>query len=133
MAESPEHCRLVGCIVDWVRTRHVNNAGLCMLADSAGANAGRNPWRVGGFIPDVMVRTVPESFVLIGEAKCVGDLDTRHSRRQLAAFLEFLMWQERPQLVLATPLVVGATARSIVRKLQRELMATKVDVFFLHA
>ena len=131
MGESEHHAALVERIVDHVRKCHGENLGLSVLVDSRTVTPQRRPGRIGGFTPDVLVRTVPASFVIIGEAKTFTDFFATRTANQLAAFISFLKMHERPQLVVATPLAASGAARTLVRRLKNKLGATHVAVEFL--
>jgi hypothetical protein len=131
MGESDAHTQLVLAILRWIDGRFGAHRGLCVLADLPARQAGDRPWRLGAFVPDVVARTSPPSFTLVGEAKLPADLATARSRLQLASFVEYLTLMEQPLLVVATPPIVAATARTIVRRIQRELRAEKVETHFI--
>jgi hypothetical protein len=130
--ESIQHAHLVQRIIDWVMERHGADPGLCVFRDTADAPLGTKPRAISGYVPDVLARTVPASFVLVGEAKWYGDLDTRRSQAQLRAFLEYLALQPEPKLVLATPWGLAGTARLTVRHAAKAVRAGHVSVEFLH-
>ena len=131
MGESDAHTRLVLSILRWVDSRFGAHRGICVLADLPARDAGARPWRLGAFVPDVIARTCPASFTLVGEAKLSADLATPRSRLQLTAFVEYLTLMEQPLLVVATPPIVAASARTIIRRIQRELGAEKVETHFI--
>jgi hypothetical protein len=113
--------------------RYGNDPGLCIFRDAPDASPGNKPPSIGGYIPDVLVRTVPASFVMVGEAKWYRDLETRRSQFQLRAFLQYLALQPCPRLVLATPWGLAGRARAIVRQATRAVRAEHVAVAFLHS
>src|SRR5687768_10337274 len=131
MGESEHHAALVDRIAGYVRKCHEGNAGLSVLIDSRTVPAERRPGRISGFTPDVLVRTVPASFVIIGEAKSFSDFFTPRTAVQLAAFVTYLRMQQHPQLVIATPLAASAAARVLIRRLKTQLHAPNVGVEFL--
>jgi hypothetical protein len=83
-------------------------------------------------VPDVLARTVPASFVTVGEAKWYHDLESQRCARQLRAFLEYLSLQAQPELVLATPWVLAGRARAIAHRAARATGTEHVPVVFLH-
>lgn len=131
MPESAQHARLVDRIVRWVVEHHGAHPGLCIFRDGPEADPGNKPFPVGGFVPDVVARTVPSSFLIIGEAKWYRDLETRRSRRQLHAYLEHLALQPDPRLVIAIPWPLAGTARSIVRNAKLAVRAERVESIIL--
>lgn len=129
--ESVRHADLVREIVGWIKSRHGANRGLSLVYDSLEAPIGRRPWPVGGFVPDVMAQTFPTSFFLIGEAKSSADLSTPHTRHQLEAFIRHLAIYNQSQLVVATPLLVVGSAKSLLKQIRIKCDATHVDLVFL--
>lgn len=131
MGESRHHAELVAKIIVWAQDRHAECDGMCILLDSAGSPPEKRPRPIGGYVPDVSIQTVPASFVIIGEAKTLNDLTTRHTRAQLHAYLEYLTMQADPLLVLATPWVGLGLARGLLRQLKRSAKAEDVPTHFL--
>jgi len=74
-------------------------------------------------MPDVYATDVPTTMTLIGEAKTAADLDTRHSRAQIAAFLQYLAHTPGGLFILAVPVSVKPRARWVLRELCRPLGA----------
>ena len=132
MGESTQHAMLVTEIVKWITTKHGEHNALSILVDSNTVPPDRRPRQIGGFTPDVTARTLPSSFVIIGEAKSFADFFVPHTAKQLTVFLEYLQYQECPTLVMATPLAATAAARSLVRRLQQKL-GTRIPAVFLVA
>lgn len=123
---------MVQAIASWVGTRYGDDPGLCIFLDAADTPPGCKPPPISGYIPDVLARTVPASFVIIGEAKWYRDLETRRSQAQLRAYLNYLALQRDAQLVLATPWVLAGRARAIARQAARATGTEHVPVIFLH-
>ncbi len=131
MPESHVHTALVSLLLRFVKERHGSNLGLCVYCDEAAAQRGDKPRPINGFVPDILVVTVPASFTIIGEAKRHRDLDTPHSRSQLRAFLRFLRYSPEPHLMLAVPVAAHASAFGLIQRLQWDEAATNVDVEIL--
>jgi hypothetical protein len=123
---------MVAGIVNWVRHRYGEDPGLCVFRDAPDAPLGSRPPPIAGFIPDVLARTVPASFVTVGEAKWYRDLESQRSTRQLRAFLEYLSLQVQPELVLATPWSLAGRARAVAHRAARTTGTAHVPVVFLH-
>ena len=132
MGESIHHADLVEGMVKWVRVQHSANTGLSLLVDSVTTLPGRRPPRIGGFTPDLFVRTVPSSFVIVGEAKTYADFLERRPATQITAFLIYLRSQAAPTFVMATPLAIAGAARTLVKRLQRETDSRNVKTVFIH-
>ena len=131
MSESIKHQLLVKQILAWINQEHGQNDGLSVLCDSGDVIAGRKPWIIGGFVPDIIAQTVPRSFYLIGEAKTASDLGTPHSMKQFAAYLDHLSCQEEGILVISTPFVAMAMARRMVKQVSKQTGAHHVTTKFL--
>src|SRR6266542_6543237 len=128
MPESHVHTALVSLLLRFVKERHGSNLGLCVYCDEAAAQRGDKPRPINGFVPDILVVTVPASFTIIGEAKRHRDLDTPHSRSQLRAFLRFLRYTPDPHLMLAVPVAAHAAAYALMQSLQWVEGAANVEI-----
>lgn len=125
MSDSPQHLALVNSILALVR-KDFPPTKFVVLSDLPGSID--KPPRINGFVPDVFAEDAPHTAVVIGEAKTVQDLQTAHSRLQIAAFLRFLAAQQNGVFVLAVPWTAKATARKIVELELRELEPQHVRV-----
>lgn len=125
MAESLVHLHLVGRIVSYVRAEY-QAYQLAVFHDLPNLLGAEKPPRIGGFVPDVFAIDAPPSITILGEAKTVEDLETEHSREQLAAFLTFLRLQPSGILVVAVPWQAQARAKNLVAQLQRQLQCAGV-------
>ena len=121
MPESARHARLVEALVAHVEDRLGELSEILVREDVIRPRRGERPPRVSGFTPDVYATDVPTTITLIGEAKTPADLDTKHSRAQIAAFLKYLAHTPGGRFVLAVPITVKPRARWILRELSRPL------------
>ena len=121
MPESARHARLVSAIVAHAERRLGNISELVVREDAVQPCRGERPPRISGFTPDVYATDVPTTITLIGEAKTAADLETAHSRAQIAAFLQYLAHTPGGLLVLAVPITVMARAKSILKELSAHL------------
>jgi hypothetical protein len=127
-----EHSRLVLIITDWIRNHAEFNApSLYLLHDTPETLSGSRPPRVGNFVPDVLAGSVPPRFTVIGEAKCSHDLRTSRSTSQVYTFIEYLVNEVNPHLVIATHSTDSAYARGLVRRAMSALKAEHVCTVFL--
>ena len=117
MGESAEHLDLVQALRDYIESRLCGCYSLAVLGDLPGSSRQERPPRIAGYIPDVYATDAPTTQVIIGEAKTEDDLETEHSRRQLRAFIEFLVCRERGTLVLAVPWQAASAARNLAERL----------------
>jgi len=93
-------------------------------------DAVEKPDFIAGFRPDLFARA-PGRLTLIGEAKTTTDLETEHTQRQVAAFLQFLSSVPGAVFVMATPWPAHASAQNLVGKVARQMGITKVELRFL--
>src|SRR5687767_12395891 len=126
MAESLDHLGLVQLLLGYVERVYRPSYPVIVLHDMPGAIGGEKPPRINGFLPDIYAVDAPSSIVILGEAKTVSDLETDHSKRQISAFLTYVSQQHRGVLLLAVPWQASATARNLLRILQRRLGLTPV-------
>ena len=117
MPESAQHARLVEAIVAHTENRLGPFTEILVREDAVRPRRGERPPRVFRFTPDVYATDVPTTMTLIGEAKTAADLDTKHSRVQIAAFLEYLAYTPGGLFVLAVPILAKPRARWILREL----------------
>jgi hypothetical protein len=132
VSETIAHTRLVGVIITWLRVQYPTTSGLCLFCDCPPVLETEKPSPIEGFFPDVCAISTPPALTLIGEAKTALDLETQRSYKQFLAFLRFLVARPKPTLVVATPWQATATARSIIKRAQRESHAKAVQLRFLN-
>lgn len=118
MPESACHASLVSALVQWIATTYLAGDTGGILTDSSTSNG--KPPAIGGFVPDAFVELAAQEIMIIGEAKSWRDLESRHTRDQLGAFLQWCRLNQRGVLVLAVPWPVTRLANTIVRALQRK-------------
>lgn len=121
MPESATHAALVQDVIAFVERDLGALAEIAVREDAVRPLRGERPPRIGGFVPDVYATDVPTTRTVIGEAKTRADLETEHSRRQVAAFLRHLAQTPGGVFVLAVPLAAGATARRLLAELSAPL------------
>ena len=133
VSESTKHNQLVEKLLLWINQNYPswNGMPVVITADHTPKYEGRRPPKIGEAVPDVYATSLPMAFCIIGEAKTTVDLETGHSQRQMACFLEYLRFQEHSWFVLATPWNLINTARNITRALVRKVEAENVNLVFL--
>jgi len=119
--ESARHARLVQAIVAHAERRLGKVTDILVRDDAVRPLRGERPPMLAGFMPDVYATDVPTTKTLVGEAKTETDLETEHSRAQIAAFLEYLAYTPGGFFVLAVPVGVKPRARWVLRELGRSL------------
>ena len=121
--ESAQHIRLVGRLIGEIKARHASARNLMILADHRDFGTDR-PEMMGGHLPDVFARDLPETFRVIGEAKTSLDLESDRSRRQIAAFLEDLSVYPNSSFCLAVPWAKFGRASAILKSLHNASLAS---------
>lgn len=122
----------MNAISRWIETDFTRDDGwLCVLKDTPSGTFGDRPRAIEGFVPDVFAGTSPVTFTLLGEAKTQADLDTKHTRSQLEAFLRFLQWEQEPHFVMAVPILLVPTARRLVQAAASAVRADRPQLYFL--
>lgn len=116
MPESASHAKLVSSLVQWIAATYFAGDTGAILVDSPTSNG--KPPVVGGFVPDAFVDA--GKIMVIGEAKTWQDVESRHTRDQLCAFLQWCRLDEQAVLVMAVPWPVTRLAAMILRSLQRK-------------
>jgi hypothetical protein len=128
MPESACHTNLVGSLVTWIATSYFAGDAGGILVDSPAAKD--RPPKIGGFVPDAFAEAAPRKLMIVGEAKTWRDLESRHTRDQLGAFLRWCQFNGGGVLVLAVPWPITRLAAALVRSLQQrhgcELVRTVV-------
>jgi hypothetical protein len=131
MAESSTHQILVERLVQWMQRNISNSDSAVVLVDSPTTAAENRPPAIGGYNPDVFCRTIGGEHVLIGEAKTAGDIENKHSRDQIRAFLVYLKQCQSGTLVVAVPWRAVGQVMSLIHFLQRETDTMVVKTVFL--
>lgn len=131
MPESATHLALVQRLVLWARSNYpIERDGLLLVDEPARLSADKPP-SISGYFPDIYWKSLASQSILIGEAKSAYDVESRHSRRQLASFLSHLSSAEDGMLLIAVPWHVVPQAKSLIRMIQRDTGSTSVRTVFL--
>ena len=117
MPESEQHARLVRSIITHLELCLDPINEIMVRDDSLQPIRGERPPRIGNFVPDVYASDVPTTRTVIGEAKTPKDLETDHSRQQIAAFLDHLAHTPNGLFILAVPPSLKPRARWLVKEL----------------
>jgi len=133
MGESVQHMRLVKSLAEWVVDAYFENDAGHVLIDSPENSASAKPPRVYGFVPDVYAERSAPRHLVIGEAKTARDLENRHTRDQLTAFLTRCGQVPDSALVVAVPWHMTRFARALLRVLQRQADVREVMTVVLDA
>ena len=131
MPESVGHARLVDSLVGWIAATQLDGDPGAILVDCPASVASAKPPAILGFIPDVFVRKSVGRSLIIGEAKTARDLESRHTREQLTAFLTRCAQVRSSMLVLAVPWYLERFAKVALRRLKIASNATGVETVVL--
>jgi len=127
--ESQEHINLVRALSAWTVERFSDSSyDFYILVDLP--DVVEKPDFIAGFRPDLFARA-PGRLTLVGEAKTTADLETEHTQRQVAAFLQFLSRVPGAVFVMATPWPAHASAKNLVGGIARGMGITNVELRFL--
>lgn len=126
MAESSQHAALVQIIIDYIMREHAEVTALGIVDDLSSVIGAEKPNRIDGFVPDVYAFDAPRTTTIIGEAKTKEDLETERSKKQIAAFLSHLHYQDTGIFIMAVPWQVKRRAQTIVSILQKAAGAASV-------
>ena len=132
MTESLTHATLVRAVIAFAEREFGAIADIAVRDDSLRPIRGERPPRIEGYTPDVYATDVPTTKTLLGEAKTKADLETDHSRRQIAAFLRYLAHTPGGMFVLAVPFTVGATGRRMVAELNAPFTNSATQIVVLN-
>jgi hypothetical protein len=131
MSESSSHIRLVQELVVWISKSFLDGETAHILADLPERTPRERPPTISTFIPDVYVCQIGSARLVIGEAKTGQDVDSRHTREQVRAFLHRCAGYEASVFILAVPWDVTRLAKSILKDLQSEVGAYNVNIIVL--
>ena len=119
MSESASHRKLVASLVAWAAQTYLDGDAGSILVDSSVSREGARPPSIHGYIPDVFIGSCGKCDLLIGEAKTARDLENRHTRAQLTAFLRRCALEPKSTFVMAVPWQMERFARSLIHVLQQ--------------
>ncbi len=131
MAESSLHTELVRSLALWASASLTTHSHVVVYTDLPENPAENKPPSIEGFYPDLYCTSVGGEPICIGEAKTLGDLESKHSRQQLTAYLRFLLTFRLGLLVVAVPWHAVPAARSLVRAIQRQSNTRAVNTHFI--
>lgn len=129
MAESKTHIDLVSALVSFVATTYFKGEKGSILVDSPESIARPRP--ISGFVPDVFASGSHSDLFFIGEAKTAGDIENRHTRDQLVAYLQFCNARPGSILHLAVPWHMTRCTRMLVRNIGRSIGCDSVETVVL--
>ena len=128
MPESQSHIRLVEALSFWISKSLLNGDDGLMFIDRSDRKSFEKPPKIGRYIPDVYVPSVPKHQMIIGEVKTSNDLEKKHSINQIYEFISKCDEVENSIFILAVPWYVVPLARSIINEIVRNSNAINVEI-----
>ena len=128
MSQSDAHRRLVVVTATAIRQRHPKVRVATDLLEVPGDPV---PPIIGGYRPDIVARSNAACFqYVIAEAKTDGDIDNRHTRSQICAFVNHLdaMASGTGIFILAVNGHVADAARTVLRFACRQHVSSRLHI-----
>jgi hypothetical protein len=116
--ESSAHINLVERLIDQISHDFRHGRNLVIFADHRSYRRDQ-PLQIGNHKPDVYSHDVPCTFRVLGEAKTVGDLESKRTYLQVEAFLDHLSIYPGSYFYFATTWAGGPLARRLLKTLSR--------------
>lgn len=129
MAESLAHMTYVRKIVSYVESNFAFCQDNVIQADLA--EYGRTPQVVGGYYPDVYVRT--PNIMIIGEAKTDKDIENPHTEAQLNCYIDEVrtaLFQEK-HIILASSLYSFIMLKNLIARRKKKENLTDIKFHIL--
>ena len=130
MGESLTHINLVNAIKEWI-SNHEEENNLCIYSDLPTSHYGGKPPSINGYYPDIYATVRGNKKIFIGEAKTANDIESRHSRQQFQAFLQYCIPHSNSELIIAVPWDFVNCARGLIQSLIRRNETKTVSVRIL--
>lgn len=115
MSESKAHLDGVRALQLDILSALAGRNDVILYRDTPDEDPQRKPPLIGGFRPDVFVRTWKNGAIYVGEAKTARDLRSAHTASQLSAFLDALHGPLESQLTISVPFKCLAEAHDLLR------------------
>jgi hypothetical protein len=123
--------QLVKELVTWISINHLNGDIGHIFADLPENPSNKKPPVINSFIPDVFVPDSAGVSLIIGEAKTARDLENKHTKSQLEAFLHRCSLSNNGILVMAVPWDLVRSAKSILERLRIQTGTHNVKIIVL--
>ncbi|MBN2031584.1 hypothetical protein JW824_15235 [bacterium] len=102
-----------------------------MLIDDLSETTKGKPPKINNYIPDAIVIKTSQGSFIIGEAKTARDVEKKHTRNQIEAFLERCKKENDAIFIFAVPWNLIRIANSIVKEIQEKICAQNVKIIIL--
>ena len=115
MSESERHIALVHSLVAWAAQTYFHGDHGGLLVDAPWCNKYGKPPIIGDYVPDMFGEAENPKRIVLGEAKTAVDVENKHTRDQLGAYLRFCAMSNGSVLVLAVPWHMTRFVRQMVK------------------
>ncbi len=129
MALSESHVRLVHQLERYVRETYKDQ--ILIYTDNPDPNIRAKVPIIGGIIPDLYARCFSPDLIILGEAKTINDIDSRHSVSQYEQYLRYCRATPHSVLIFAVPWTVVVGLKNKIRILKRQLCIDSVNPHFI--
>ena len=128
MSQSERHRSLV---IQVLMALEIRYPSITFIADLQQDPGDPLPQLIGGYRPDIFSGNNPENTAVIAEAKTDGDLDNRHTTKQVSSFIDYLEKRENGCLVLSVTGCGADRAKTFLRfmKREKEIVGTNLFVY----
>ena len=129
MSQSDLHRNLVLRVAEEIKSRYPQ---IAVVVDVQKIPGDPVPPLIGGFRPDVYAETQTAcAIVVIAEAKTDNDINNRHTREQVSAFIRHLEEKPNGRFIFSVTDVGANRAKTVLRFMHQEMrtVGTELSVF----
>lgn len=128
MSESREHQELIINMFAYVNNKFPNYHITVDIQNYVGDDV---PNLVNNHRPDLYATSVNKDHYIIGEAKTQFDLSSKHSEKQITAFLNYLKSKINADFILSVPYCSSDRAKVMLYflSIQLQIKTTKILIF----
>lgn len=128
LGESQIHMHLVDVIYNKV-SQIIPEDNLSMIQKDCPEDRSYR-YKVNSFIPDVFY--IDKDLIIIGEAKTINDFATKHSQKQIEAYIEeCTKFNGMSILIIAVPWLLKNTTINYFKRIQRNRQLNICKIFIL--
>jgi len=131
MGVSDSHIRLVQELRSFVEAKYGGKGKLIVFTDNPDSAFKDHVPKIGEAFPDLYARCYCPDIIILGEAKTVNDVESRHSILQYKYFIQFCAQNTNSCLIFAVPWTVIASLKNTIRNVKRQLHVDNVEPVYL--
>ncbi|TAL38634.1 MAG: hypothetical protein EPN93_03935 [Spirochaetes bacterium] len=131
MSVSSTHTFYVKELIKWLQQGNDGGLEYFIHCDISNLNLGNQPPRIDGFIPDVYAKARFGERIIIGEAKTLMDVESRHSKNQYISYLKHCSCFASSALLLAVPWTMVNCVKGLLKAIMRNNNIKSIDVIVL--